>query len=116
MKSVGVVQMAVPGFGHDRERPRIAFLSAAAVFQSPGDNGIAHHAHAMRVRDHHRALEKARVLKPGRAGHLAIAIQGKPSAENRILRIFPPGKNGSHPRAHRPDAHLQGPLPEISVV
>ncbi len=55
----------------------------------------------MRVGDHHRPVEKARILEPGGAGHLAIAVEREPSGEDGIVVCFAAGKNGGDSGAHR---------------
>src|SRR5881628_4258146 len=50
----------------------------------PGNYGITHYADAVRVGDHHGTVEEARFFDPGCAGHLAIAVFGKPSGEDTV--------------------------------
>ena len=82
VKSVDVVQRAVPRLGDDRQRPR---LEESQMLGGPLDRRVAHDADAMRIGDEYRTLEKARFLDPGRAGHLAVAVQRKPAGEHRVL-------------------------------
>ena len=79
-------KIAVPGLGHHRQRPRIAFLVRRCVLYAPCNDRIAHHADAVGVGDHHRAVEKARIFEPGGSGHFAVAVQREPAGEDRILR------------------------------
>src|ERR1700722_9233575 len=77
------------------------------MLQLPSNHLIAHHAHAMRIRDHHRPVQKSRLGNPGRPSHLPISIFGKPPSKHRIHRRLPPRKNSSHSSPHRPFPHLQ---------
>jgi hypothetical protein len=83
VKAVDVVEMAVPGLGDDRQRPPVAGRVGGALAHAPGDHGVAHHADAVRVGQEHRPLQLPRLLDPGGAGHLAVAVQCEPSAEYR---------------------------------
>ncbi len=70
---------------------------------APLNGGIAHHANAMRVRNHHRTNKKSRFFHPGRTGHFAISVQRPPSREHRIGdRIIAPRQNSGYASAHRP--------------
>src|SRR5690348_16466675 len=88
MEAVDVVQPSVPGFGDDRQRPPVALHVGMAVFYLPCDYGVADHADAVRIRDHHWAVEKAGIFYPGCARHLAVAIFSKPGGENGIFGFF----------------------------
>ena len=116
VESVDVVQPAVPGFGHHGERPPVAFHVGRAVLDFPGDDGVAHHADAVRVGDHDGAVEKAGVFEPGCAGHLAVAVEREPAAEDGVVGVLPRGRIGSDTGADRTFADLQFALPEMSVV
>src|SRR5208283_5488700 len=107
VESVDVVEIAVPGFGDNGERPPVAFRIGRAVFDLPGDDGIADDPHAVRVGDHDRAIEKAGVFHPGGTGHLAVAVERKPGAENRVAGILATGKNCGHSGADGPFADLE---------
>jgi hypothetical protein len=65
VKSVDVIQIAVPSLGHNRQRPRIAVFIGAMMLQAPGDHRIPYDADAVRIRDHHWALEKTRLFNQG---------------------------------------------------
>ena len=80
VKAVDVVQHPVVGLGHDR----VGEEKLPAVANLPVDRGIANHADAMGVREEDRALEESGLADPGRAGHLAVAVQRKPGGEHRI--------------------------------
>ncbi len=108
VKAVDVVQPAIPGLRHHRQRPRVSLGIGAAVSEAPPDHGIAHHAHAVGVGDHHRPLEIAGLLDPGGAGHLAVAVLREPAGEYRICqRIAAARQHGGDPRAHRALADLK---------
>ena len=80
---------------------------------APLNDGITHHANAMRIRDHHRPFEKARFFHPGRAGHFAIAVERPPPGEDRIAHgIFSARKNRGDAGAHRTFSDLQLPFPK----
>ena len=64
VKSVDVVEPAVPGFGDDRQRPPVAFHIGRAVLDFPGDDGVANDADAVRVGDHHGTVRGSRSLRP----------------------------------------------------
>ena len=85
VEAVDVVEMAVPGLGHDRQRPPVARGIGPAGMQAFGDHRIADHANAVRVGQHDRPLELARFVDPGRAGHLAVAVEGEPAGEDRAV-------------------------------
>jgi hypothetical protein len=72
MKTVYVVEPAVVGLRDHWERERSA---QQAVLHLPGDNGVANHAHTVRVGDSHRAFHESGFFDPGRARHFAVAIQ-----------------------------------------
>ena len=61
VKAVDVVEIAVPGFGHDRQRPPVAGRIGFALSDAPLDCGVAHHADAVGVGDQHRAFEEAAI-------------------------------------------------------
>ena len=108
VEAVHVVQVAVPGLGHHGERPPAeGGRPGAALLELPGDDGVAHHAHAVGVGDHDGGREEARLLEPGGAGHFAVAVEGEPSAEDGVGVGPSPGEDGGHPRPHRALAHHQ---------
>ena len=63
VESIDVVQIAVPGFGDDGQGPPVAFHVGLAALHFPGDDRIAHHADAVGVGDHDRAVEECRTLR-----------------------------------------------------
>ncbi len=101
VKAVDVVEVAVPGLGHDGQRPPVAARVRGACPHAPGDGGIAHDTDAVRVREQHRSLELAGFLEPGRAGHLAVAVEREPAAEHRACRAWRGRAAGSRSRPVR---------------
>src|ERR1700729_2743719 len=51
------------------------------MLNSPGDDSVAHYTYAVSVGDHHGPLEEARLLDPGRTGHLTVAVLGEPAGK-----------------------------------
>src|SRR5579863_3331754 len=94
VESVDVVEPAVPSFGDDGERPEITFHVRAAVFDFPGDDGVADDADAVGIGDHDGAVEEAGVVDPGSPGHLAVAVEGEPGGEDGVVGSFAAGMNG----------------------
>src|SRR5439155_26661248 len=97
--------------GHDWQRPPVAFHVSLAALYLPLDNGIAHHADAVSIGDHHWTIEEAGILDPMRASHLAVPVQAEPAGENGISGVLAAGQNRRHPRPHRADAYLQRARP-----
>jgi hypothetical protein len=83
VEAVDVVQLAVPGLGDDRRRPPVAGSVRVAVLHAPGDRRLVHRADAVRVREHHRAVEHPGLLDPGAARHLARAVQHEANLRTR---------------------------------
>ena len=94
VKSVDVVEPAVPGFGDNRQRPPVAFHIRRAVFYFPGDDGVADDADAVRVGDHHGSVEEAGIVDPGGAGHFAVAVEGEPGGEDGVVTGLAAGMDG----------------------
>ena len=91
VKSVDVVQKAVPRFRNNWERPEIiagAVGGPAFVFHLPGDGSIAHHAHAVSVGDEDGACQEPGFFEPGGPGHLTVTVLREPAAERRIVRLL----------------------------
>ena len=70
--AVDVVQVAVPGLGHHREQPGLG--DARVMLDGPGDDPGVRDPDRVRVGDHDRAGGGPRLLDPGDAGHLAVAV------------------------------------------
>ena len=108
VKTVDVVEPAIPCFRDDRQRPPVTRRIRLAVIEAPLNDRIANDSDAVRVGDHHGAFEKAGLFHPSRAGHFTVAVQRPPAGEDRIAhRIFSARKHGGHSRANRPLANLQ---------
>jgi hypothetical protein len=101
VESVDVVEPAVPGFGDDGQRPPVAFHIGRAVFNLPGDDGVADDADAVRVGDHDGAVEEAGIVDPGGAGHFAVAVEGEPGGEDGVVAGLAAGMNGGDAGADR---------------
>jgi hypothetical protein len=101
VESVDVVEIAVPGFGDDRERPPVAFHVRRAGLDLPGDDGIANDADAVGVGDHDGSVEESGVVNPGGAGHLAVAVEGEPGGEDGVVGSFSARMDGSDAGADR---------------
>src|ERR1700729_1406499 len=52
MKTIDVVQVAVPGFGDDGKRPPVLQRKRGGVLELPGDHGVANDSDAVGVGDH----------------------------------------------------------------
>ena len=93
MKTVDVVEVAVLCLGHDRQRPPVATRIRLALAHAPGDDGVTYDTDAVRVREHDGSLQSAAFVDPGRAGHLAIAVQREPARRTRdVERLLPRGR------------------------
>src|SRR4029077_16225725 len=86
MKSVGVVQPAVPRLRDQRQTPPISGRIGRAVFDSPLNDSISRDANAVRVRDHDWSLQESALFDPMRAGHLAVAVQTEHACVDRIVQ------------------------------
>src|ERR1700756_4654074 len=107
VEAVDIVQFAIPRFGHHRERPPVFKRNRGSVLYLPVDNGVAYYAHAVRVGDHHGAIEKTGFLDPRGASYLAIAIFREPSSKYGIHGGFSSGENCRDTGANRSDTNLQ---------
>jgi hypothetical protein len=50
----------------------------------------------VRVGDHDGAVEEAGVFEPGGSGHLAVAVEREPSAEDGVVRVLPSGMDSGN--------------------
>src|SRR5262249_52520647 len=85
MEAVAVVEPTVPGLGDHRHGPR---LDKILLVHLPGNNRVADDADAMGIGDQNGAFEETGLFDPGRAGHLAVAIQGKPGSEDGVVGLL----------------------------
>ena len=108
VKAVDVVQPAVPGLRHHRQRPPGAGGILGPVRDAPGDDRIAHHADAVGVGDHHRAFEE-----PDSSTQVVPVISplpfsaNQPAKEKRWMESRPARQDRGDPGAHRPLADHQ---------
>ena len=77
VKAVHVVEHTVIGFCDERiGEPDVRDKRREILVAiHPAERGVAHHADAAGIRDQDRRLEKARLLHPMRAGHVAVAVE-----------------------------------------
>jgi hypothetical protein len=101
MEAIDVIEHAVVGLRHDRQRP----VGLGIGLELPRHDGIPHNAHAIRIGDQDRPGEEARFLHPGRPCHLPVAVERKPGGKYRVLRILAA-------RQHCGDAGADRSLPD----
>src|SRR5208337_605485 len=87
---------AIPGFGYDGQCPPVAFHTRLAAFDFPSDDGVAHNAYAVGVRDHDGAIEEAGVFEPCSASHFSVAIEGEPATEDCVSGTLAAGEDGGY--------------------
>ena len=85
MEAVDVIQPAVPCLRDDGQAPPVAGLVRRTVRETPGDDRVACYPDAVGVGDNDRSFEKSALFDPGRARHLAIAVQAEGAGVNRIV-------------------------------
>src|SRR6476660_483355 len=108
VEAVDVVEPAIPGFRDDRERPPVAGGVGLAMRHAPLNDGVAHHADAVRVRYHHWAFYKSGLFDPCCTGHFAVAVQRPPAGKYGTAHgILSARKNRGDPGAHGALADLQ---------
>src|SRR6185437_15831685 len=83
--TVDVVQVAVPGLRGDGKQPHIGELGVSLVH--PGDDPGVRDTDGVGVGDGDRALHGARLLDPGNAGHLPVAVQAEEAGRQRVARV-----------------------------
>src|ERR1700751_3124838 len=110
VETIDVVQVTIPSLRHNRKRPPVFEWNRGSVFQLPVDHRVPYHSYAVRVGDHHRAVEKAGLVDPNGASHLAIAILSEPPCEYRIHPGFSARKNCRDTSANRADTDLKLPF------
>ena len=112
VKTIDVIQPAVPRLRHHRQAPPVAGLVRRAVRDAPGNDSIARHADAVGVRYNDRTFEKSAFFDPRGAGHFAVAVQAKNPGVNRIVqRIVAARNDRGHTGAHRSFADFEFPFP-----
>src|SRR5215471_11666823 len=85
MMAVDVVEVAVPGFGGDRQQPDFGELGMVPVH--PGDDAGVRDPDRVGVGDHDRALEGPRLFDPGDPGHLPVAVLRVEAGRHRIAGV-----------------------------
>ena len=68
---------------------------------APLDQRVPHRADAVGVGDGNRIEQEPVVVDPGRAGHLAVAVEAEPAGEHRGEIVPAPGKDRGDAGAHR---------------
>ena len=118
VKTIDVIEPAVPSFGDDRQTPPVPGGVGRAVFDSPGDDSVTRDTDAMRVRNHDGSFQKPAFVYPRGARHFAVAIQAEIAGVNRVVeRLVSTRNDCGNPGAHR--ALCQLPVfrsPLIKVV
>src|SRR5262249_52955600 len=77
-----VVEVAVAGFGGDRQQPDLGELRMVLVH--PGDDASVRDPDRVGVGDRDRALEGPRLFDPGDPGHLSVAVLRVEAGRHRI--------------------------------
>ncbi len=106
VKAVDVVEGAVVGLRDHRQAPGLH----PRPRDLPLQDRVAHHAHAVRVRDRDRAFQDAALLEPRRARHLAVAVEREPGTEDGIGTALAARMHDGHAGAHRTLPHHEGPV------
>src|SRR6266576_1162670 len=86
VKTIDIIEPAIPSFGDDGQTPPVSGGVGCAVFDSPGDDSVTRDTDAMRVRNHDWSFQKPTFVYPGCAGHLAVAIQAEIAGVNRVVK------------------------------
>ena len=74
MKTIDVIQPAIPRLGHQRQTPRKTLWVGSTVREPPGNNRVTRDADTVGVSQDNRPLQEPALLYPGGAGHFAVAI------------------------------------------
>src|SRR5205807_9441254 len=85
VKTIDVVEPAVPSLGHHGETPGETFRVRAAVSETPGNHGVTGDSDAVGVGEHDRAFQKSALLHPGSAGHFTVAIEREIAGEDGMI-------------------------------
>src|SRR5215472_5277623 len=116
VKAVNVVQPAVPGFRHYRERPPISRRIRLAVLHAPLNHSVAHHAHAVFV------IITGPSKNPDSSTHVVPVISPLPLSDHHpentglFIESFPRGITAVTPVRTGPFPISSLPSPENSVV
>src|SRR5881392_2872237 len=85
MKTIDIIEPAIPSFGDDGQTPPILGGVGCAVFDSPGNDSVTRDADAMCVRNHDWSFQKPAFVYPRGACHFAVAIQAEIPGVNRVI-------------------------------
>ncbi len=100
VKAVGVVQESIPSFSHYWQRPPISFHIRLGSFYFPSNHRVAHHPHAVRIRDHHRAGRETRNFHPCCSVISPFPLSVNQAAKTASSEFFPARKYSRHPGPH----------------
>src|SRR2546421_6687163 len=93
MKTVRVIEPAIPGLGHKRQAPPISASVGCAVLDSPRNHGVARDTDAVGISNNNRTFKKSAFFDPMRAGHFAVAVQAEHTGVNRIVQRIVSARN-----------------------
>ena len=117
VKTIDIIEPAVPGFGDDRQTPPVAGRVGRAVFNSPCNDSVTRDTNAMRVRNHDWSFQKPAFVYPRGARHFAVAIQAEIAGVNRVVeRIVSTRNDCGNAGAHRALANFQFSFATDKVV
>src|SRR5215475_172542 len=85
MMAVDVVEVAVPGFGGDRQQPDLGEFRV--VLLHPGDDAGVRDSDRVGVGDRYRALAGPRLFDPGDPGHFPVAVLRVEAGRHRIAGV-----------------------------
>ncbi len=110
VRAVDVVEVAVPGLGDDGEQPALGEVAVAG--DGPVDDAAVHGADGVGVGQPDGQGERAGLVQPGGAGHLAVAVEAVPPGGDRDSGlVLAEGVHDGDPGAHRPGAGGERPVP-----
>ena len=81
MKSIDIIQPAIPGFSHDRQAKTFAFMDGHIVF----DQGFTDDTNLVGISQGNRRAQHARFFQPQQASHFAVAIERMISGKGVIF-------------------------------
>src|ERR1700723_1278101 len=110
VKTVRVIEPAVPSFRDYWQRPPITACVGGSVRDAPLDHCVADDTDAVRVGDQNGPFEETGFFEPSRARHFAVAVERPPASEDGIVHgVFSAGKNGS-------DAGADGTFTDLKLA
>ena len=108
VESGDVAEIAIVGFGCDRQRPQ-ALAELGKALEHPLQRGVVGEADREGVGDCDRPCEPASVPDPMGAGHLAVAVQRMYAGPDRIEQVLGRARqNGGHAGMDAAGFILQG--------